>query len=214
MTAKFYSLNVCLGRKFENIFNARCNCKAGGGGLWLHVGALLKTLVKTKDSCTSSECTWDRPRPLQRKPSPVRVCDITFITKTEKETQTKKVRPYPGIYQAGPIKEIQNETFLDDILKGLDNAYPQCVLYQTLRFENANIDQFLELFYPDYMFCDFVSLTRDTCVKDFTHFFDNLKFTDAISQTLEEGTRGQRVNTNWIKARKKLNNSICYGRSL
>ncbi|XP_063397961.1 uncharacterized protein LOC134708342 [Mytilus trossulus] len=203
MTAKFYSLNVCLGRKFGNIFNARCNCKAGGAGLCAHVGALLYTLVKTKDSCTSSECTWDRPRPLQRKPSPARVCDITF-TKTEKETQTKKVRPYPGIYQAGPIKEIQNETFLDDILKGLENAYPQCVLYQTLRFENANIDPFLELFYPDYMFCDFVSLTRDTCVKDFTHFFDNLKVTDAISQTLEEGTRGQSVNTNWIKARKNL----------
>lgn len=53
-TAKFYSLNVCLGRKFGNIFNARCNCKAGGTGLCAHVGALLYTLVKTKDSCTSN----------------------------------------------------------------------------------------------------------------------------------------------------------------
>lgn len=94
------------------IFNAKCNCKAGGAGLCAHVGALLYTLVRTKESCTSYECTWDRLRPLQRKSSPARVCDITF-TKTENETQSNKVRPYPGVYQAGPVKE--NDSFLDDI---------------------------------------------------------------------------------------------------
>ena len=33
LTAKFYTLHVCLGINIGNIFNAKCNCKAGGAGL-------------------------------------------------------------------------------------------------------------------------------------------------------------------------------------
>ena len=65
LTAKFYTLHVCLGIQIGNIFNDKCNCKAGGAGLCSHVGALLYSLVKSKESCTSNECTWDLPRPLQ-----------------------------------------------------------------------------------------------------------------------------------------------------
>ena len=65
LTAKFYTLHVCLGITIGNICNAKCNWKAGGAGLCSHVRALLYKLVKTKESCTSNECTWDRPRPLQ-----------------------------------------------------------------------------------------------------------------------------------------------------
>jgi uncharacterized Zn finger protein len=44
LTAKIHTLHVCLGINIGNIFNAKCNCKAGGAGLCSHVGALLYTL--------------------------------------------------------------------------------------------------------------------------------------------------------------------------
>lgn len=71
-------------------------------------------------------------------------------------------------------------------------------------FEHANVDPFLELYNPNNMYFDFVNLRSVSCVKDFTNFVDNLKVTDVTSQTLEQGTRGQSVNTNWLKARGNL----------
>lgn len=99
-TAEFYSLHICVQKTPGYILQAACNCKAGAAGLFANIGALLYTLVKTKKACTSIECRWDRPRPLQRKQSPKRVCDISFY-KTDKENPVKKVKPYPGVYQAG-----------------------------------------------------------------------------------------------------------------
>lgn len=49
-----------------------------------------------------------------------------------------------------------------------------------------------------------VNLRSATCVKDFTDFVDNLRVTDDISQMLEQGTRGQSVNANWVNARNNL----------
>jgi len=54
------------------------------------------------------------------------------------------------------------------------------------------------------MYCDSVNLRSETCVKDFTDFVDNLRVTDDISQMLEQGTRGQSVNANWVNARNNL----------
>lgn len=130
-TAEFYSLHICVQKTSGYILQAACNCKAGAAGLCAHIGALLYTLVKTKKACTNNECRWDRPRPLQRKPSPKRVCDISFY-KTDKENPVEKVKPYLGVYQAGPCGE-DGESFLHEIVNGLKNIYPQSVLYQTLR---------------------------------------------------------------------------------
>lgn len=99
-TAEFYSLHICVQKTPGYILQAACNCKAGAAGLCANIGALLYTLVKTKKACTSIKCRWDRPRPLQRKQSPKRVCDISFY-KTDKENPVEKVKPYPGVYQAG-----------------------------------------------------------------------------------------------------------------
>jgi hypothetical protein len=44
LTAKFYTLHVCLGIKIDNIVNATCNCKDGGAGFCVYVGTLLYTL--------------------------------------------------------------------------------------------------------------------------------------------------------------------------
>ena len=74
------------------------------------------------------------------------------------------------------------------------------------RFRNANIDPFLELYRPNYMYCDSVNLRSETCVKHFTDFVDNLRVTDDISQTLKclNRERGQNVNANWVNARNNL----------
>lgn len=80
-------------------------------------------------ACTSNECRWDRSRPLQRKPSQKRVFDINFY-KTDKENPVEKLKPYPGVYQAG-LRGEDGESFLQEISNGLKNIYPQSVLYQT-----------------------------------------------------------------------------------
>ena len=54
------------------------------------------------------------------------------------------------------------------------------------------------------MYCNSVNLRSETCVKDFTDFVKNLRVTDDIMQMLEQGTRGQSVNANWVNARNNL----------
>ncbi|XP_062619310.1 uncharacterized protein LOC134280875 [Saccostrea cucullata] len=198
-SAKYYSLNVCIKKKSGIVVNALCNCKAGEAGLCAHVGALLYVLVKTKNSCTSNQCVWNRPTPLRRKPSPKRVGDISF-SKTEKDNIVDKVRPFPGIYNPGPCQS-ECSSFLNDILDGLKDIYPQCVLYQTLRAEHVNIDSFLNIFLPDFMYRDNVNLKSKECVENFKSFVNNMNITTEVSELLEKGTRGQNSNVNWRKAR-------------
>lgn len=155
-TVEFYFLHICVQKTSGYILQAACNCKADAAGLCAHIGALLYTLVKTKKACTSNECRWEHPRPLQRKPSPKRDIDISFY-KTDKENPIEKVKPYPGVYQAGPCGE-DGESFLQEILNGLKNIYPQSVLYQTLTTEPADISYFLKLFIPDFMYADHMNL--------------------------------------------------------
>lgn len=200
--AEFYSLHICVQKTSGHILQAACNCKAGAAGLFAHIGALLYTLVKTKKACTSNECRWDRPRHLQRKPSPKQVCDISFY-KTDKENPVEKVKPYPGVYQAGPCGE-DGESFLLEILNGLKNIYPQSVLYQTLTAEPADISSFLKLFIPDFMYADHMDLNSQKCKDTLSNFLSNLKLTNEVSQNLEKGTRGQQINNNWREARSCL----------
>ena len=94
-------------KKTGLIFSVYCDCKAGSSGLCAHVGALLYTLVKTKQSCISHECQWDRPKPIQRKPSPKRVSDIKFV-KTDKEQRVEKVKPCPVCTKLGQAKRKVN----------------------------------------------------------------------------------------------------------
>ena len=77
-----YALNECLTKLTGHIISAYCNCKAGEGGLCAHVGSLLFSIVRMKNACTSQGCTWDRPRAVQRKPSPKRVHEVQFHSAT------------------------------------------------------------------------------------------------------------------------------------
>ncbi|XP_069134924.1 uncharacterized protein [Argopecten irradians] len=201
-SAKHYNLNVCLSKKSGYIIQAFCNCKAGTAGLCAHVGALLYTLVKTKDSCTSNECKWDRPRPIIRKPSPKRVCDISF-RKTEKESGNLKTKPYPSIYKAGPCQD-DGDLFLSQLLDGLESIYPECVLYKTMRMVQTDISAFLDMYLPPFMYRDSIDIHSEECMVVFRSFLDNISLDSSMSEKVEIATRGQHCNQNWVEARRNL----------
>ncbi|CAG2197425.1 unnamed protein product [Mytilus edulis] len=186
----FYSLHVCLSKKTGYILSGHCNCKA-----------------ENKNSCTSDACQWDRPRPIARKPSPKRVKDITFA-KTDKD-KTDKVKPYPGAYKPSSCDNDENE-FLSEILDGLKDIYPTCVLYKTLRTE-CSIDKFLDTYNPQFVYRDTVDLKSETCKNVFSTFLNDMVITMDTSKQLELSTRGQHININWINARSKLLTASVFG---
>ena len=96
-----YTLNVRLTKLTGHIISAYCNCKAGEAGLCAHVGCLLFSIVRMKNACTSQGCTWDRPRAVQRRPSPKRVHEVRFHSATTN-------RPYPDTFQASACKDPKN----------------------------------------------------------------------------------------------------------
>ncbi|XP_021342391.1 uncharacterized protein LOC110442873 [Mizuhopecten yessoensis] len=197
-TANLYSLNVCITKSTGHIMTAYCDCKAGEAGLCAHVGGLLFTLVKMKNACTSQECRWDRPRPIQRKPSPKRVHEVRFSTNVD----TEKLRPYPDTFQASACND--PDIFLNDLLEGLEVVNPGCVLYKTLKSQPTDISSFLKIFEPTFSYADFVDLDSDECKTAFLEFFNKLNLNTDIIDNLEVGTRGQSLNKNWADARTVL----------
>ena len=197
-TANLYSLNVCIAKSTGHVMTAYCDCKAGEAGLCAHVGGLLFTLMKMKNACTSQECRWDRPRPIQRKPSPKRVHEVRFSNNAD----TERLRPYPDTFQPSACKD--PEMFLDDLLEGLEEVNPGCVLYKTLKSKPADISSFLNIFEPIFMYADFVNLSSDECKEVFSAFMNNLDVNEDIVENLEVGTRGQSINKNWVEARTVL----------
>ena len=83
-----------------------------------------------KDACTSQECTLDRPRALKRKLNPKRVHEMWLHSATTN-------RPYPDTFHASACKD--PNTFLDDLMDGLDDINPGCVLYKTLNSKSADV---------------------------------------------------------------------------
>lgn len=76
----------------------------------------------------------------------LRTLNIMNYKKNPHMNPVEKARPYPGVYQVGPCGE-DGESFLQEILNGIKNIYPQSVLYQTLTAGPADISSFLKLFY-------------------------------------------------------------------
>lgn len=52
----YYSIKLVLFKETAFVHSAVCTCKAGLSGVFSHVGGLLFTLVKKKNSCTSQVC--------------------------------------------------------------------------------------------------------------------------------------------------------------
>ena len=206
--AATYSLYVSLSKSTGHILFAFCDCKAGEAGLCAHVGGLLFTILKIKNACTSQQCRWEEPRPIQRKPSPKRVHEVRFIN-PENPQQTSKVRPYPDVHQASACKD--PDVFLKDLLNGLENINPNCVLYKTLKSEPVDISPFINIFKTEFCYADHVDLKSEQCRIQFKTFIDNITINEEICKNLELGTRGQALNQNWIDARKCILTASNFG---
>ena len=141
-----YTLNACQKKLTGHIISAYCNCKAGEAGLCPHVGSLLFSIVRMKNACTSQECTWDRPRAVQRKPSQKRVHEVRFHSATEN-------RPYPDTFQASACKN--PNTFLEDLMDGLGDINPGCVLYKNSNSKSVDVSSFCVIL--NQISCMFVS---------------------------------------------------------
>ena len=148
----------------------------------------------------------DRTRHIARKPSPKKVHEVRFTNPGSKED---KLRPYPDVFQAGPCKD--PDVFLADLLTGLDLVNPNCALYKTLKSAPADISAFLHLFEPNFCYSDHIDLNSYECQKYFLEFFNNLHVSEDVVQILEEGTRGQSLNQNWIDARVNLITASNFG---
>ncbi|KAK3103673.1 hypothetical protein FSP39_020910 [Pinctada imbricata] len=205
--ATFYSLYVCLSKSTGHIIFAFCNCKAGEAGLCAHVGGLLFSVLKIKNACTSQQCRWEEPRHIQRKPSPKRVHEIRFVN--SEGIQQTKIRPYPDVHQASACKD--PDTFLVDLLHGLQDINPTCVLYKTLKAEPADISLFTDLFNPKFCYADHVNLAAKDCKLQFHRFMDSLVVGEELSKNVELGTKGQALNQNWIDARKCILTASNFG---
>lgn len=150
----YYSIKLVLFKETAFVYSAVCTCKAGLSGVCSHVGGLLFTLVKIKNSCTSQVCQWQRPRKITNPPSPKKLADLQFF-KTDGADKEIPQKPYPGIYQAGPCNA--PDKFLAEVLDGLKTACPSSVLYQTMS-DAVNINEILKKYEPQFMYMDHVNL--------------------------------------------------------
>jgi hypothetical protein len=103
--------------------------QSGQSGVCAHVGALLLTLVSIRGACTSHTCEWKAATDGGVKLAPQCCCNIRIYNPVNDAEE--KTRPYPGVYQAGP--NIDNNSFVEDLLDAMANCNSDCALYLTLR---------------------------------------------------------------------------------
>jgi hypothetical protein len=192
-----YSVTVCLVTETGMVQTGECTCKAGQSGVCAHVGALLLTLVKICDACTSQACQWKAAPTGSIKLDPQQICDIRIFN-PEKDNIAKH-RPYPGIYSAGPT--VDPGVFVEDLLDAINTCNSDCALYRTMRGTPGDISSFLSLFDVPFSYRDSVDLTCDSIQQVFQDFTSSLKVTRSMLDNLEKSTRGQGININWKKAR-------------
>jgi hypothetical protein len=196
-----YAVSVSLVKETGMVHSGECTCKAGQSGVCSHTGALLLTLLNTRAACTSQLCGWKGPavNPLKLEPALFR--DIR-IYNPEKDSENEKSRPYPGVYSAGP--KVSTATFAEDLLDAMKSFNTDCALYQSLRCHPGDISNFVSLFDVKFQYANNVSLSDDTVQQTFRTFVDNLAASEELLSNLEQSTRGQGVNPNWMKARRFL----------
>ena len=181
-----------------------CTCKAGQSGACAHIGALLLTVVKTREACTSPSCQWKGPAGNPMKLEPARACDIhVYNPEKDKGTQATQ-KPYPGVYQTSPM--VNSESFLQDLLNGMEtlNQEQESCLYQTLRSKVMDLTHFLKAFERDLSYCDLTDLCDRDVQEKFDRFVVNMKMTVEAAKEVEICTRGQGVNPTWREARAHL----------
>ena len=107
------------------------------------------------------------------------------------------------MYQAGPCKD--SDQFLQDLMSGMGEVNPRCVLYQTLAYKPADINSFLSTYeVPSEEIPDDVDLNTVEYQQNFRDFMENLTLSSKTCENLKIGTRSQSINNNWIEARNCL----------
>jgi hypothetical protein len=134
-----YNVTVCLASPTGMVLRGYCTCKAGQSSVCCHVGALLFRLVKMKEACTNLLCPWLEPRNPSTKLTPQRFRDIKLVNTTN-STNPPSVKPYPGVYRASACND--PDQFLKDLLEGLGDVNPTCVLYQVMCSTVDDIEPF------------------------------------------------------------------------
>ena len=190
-----YSVYVYIITETGMVQTAECTCKAGQSGVCAHAGALLLSLVKIREDCTSQSCQWKAPPMTNVQLEAQQFCDIV-IYNPERATAVKR-QPYPGVYNAGPV--VNAGAFVRDLLDGMETCNSDCALFLTLRRTPDDICEFLDIFNVPFCYADSVQLAD---VKDtLQEFATSLELNSNIIENLEKSTRGQGVNVNWKRAR-------------
>jgi hypothetical protein len=201
-----YNVTLCLSKSMGTIQSALCSCKAGLSGVCCHVGAMLFYLVMMKAACTNIGCAWLQPQGTSQAMRPKRFSDVQ-ITNTANSTALPSVKPYPGVYRAGPCAD--PDKFLLDCLEGLGKVNPTCVLFQVMCNTVPNILPFTNIFCTLYKFADNVNLSDK--VDELMAFVDSLNVPLDVCNMLEKATRGQHANAFWQDARSHLITASNFG---
>ena len=197
-----YQMTLTVSKKTGAVYNAVCSCKAGQTGTCAHIGALLIRLVAYRDVCTSRLCAWKEPRNPGTSKEPSRVVDICFgnLEKTS-------VRPFPDVYQASACKD--PDVFLADLLEGLGDANPTCVLYKTLCVTPPDVSYILNKFQVSAQIDDNEDLFKHQ--SHFSKFVLDMSLTKEDIEKLESVTRGQATNSLWKEVRTLILTSSNFG---
>lgn len=199
-------VKAALVKETGAMFMGYCPCKAGLAGYCSHIGALLFKVSAMKTvSCTSRLCSWTQPRNLSKSFAPRYLSDIPFVDPEKAEDAPQ--RPFPDVYSAGPCKD--PDTFLSDIMAGLDLINPECVLFKTLSHSVESLDVFTNQFTPHFSFHDSVDLPAQCAV--FEDFVTRLTVTHELIELIDMSTRGQSCNPDWNHIRTLILTASNFG---
>ena len=205
MKNTIYSVTVCINRDIGSVQSAYCTCPAGKSEVCCHSGALMYHLVNIRNACTSRGCQWVQPDD-KRQEEPKQFCNI-IIANTAKQTDTPTKKPYPGVYKAGPCTD--PDQFYIDLIAGLGDVNPECVLYKTMCDTIPDIKPFSNVYDPLFSYADSVSLA-DKC-DELADYVDRLELSYELCSMLEKATKGQHANTLWREARSVLITASNFG---
>ncbi len=197
MKDKVYTVVICINKEFCSVQSSNCTCPAGQSEVCCHVGALLYYLVNVRTACTNKGCTWVQPDD-KHSETIKRFCDISIVNTVDKAESS--IKPYPGVYRAGPCAD--PDQFYKDVIAGLGEVNPDCVLYKVMCKTVDNIDPFVNVYTPNHCFSDSVDLS---CKVDALQtYVDQLDISSDICVMIEKATKGQHSNIMVDVWRKKL----------
>ena len=205
MKSKSYKVNVCIFKDIDSVQSAYCTCPAGKSHVCCHTGALLFHLVKIRNACTSHGCTWLEPDNNYSE-TLKRFSDIV-ITNTAEKTATPSVKPYPGVYKAGPC--VDPDQFYKDCIAGLADVNPDCVLYKVMCETVDDIEPFTKIYSPTFCYVDSIELSAER--DSLTEYVDRLYISSDVCEMIEKATRGQASNRYWKQARSFLITASKFG---